>query len=197
MAQINNPLADYLPADDAEQRFKARMLALLADEPRAFWRDAFGPGHFTGSALVTSHRRDKVLLMQHKLIGRWMQFGGHADGVPDLARVALREAAEESGFPESRFIPCGGILDIDIHAIPANPKRNEPPHEHFDVRYLFELDEALPLPPNPEGLILRWLPLREAVHLVAGEQGMLRMLAKLASGWTSAERSDAPAAGRR
>ena len=197
MAQIDNALADYLPADDAEERFKARMLALLADEPRAFWRDAFAPGHFTGSALVTSRRRDKVLLMQHKLIGRWMQFGGHADGVPDLARVALREASEESGFPESTFIPCGGILDIDIHAIPANPKRNEPPHEHFDVRYLLELDEAIPLPPNPERLILRWLPLCEAAQLVAGEQGPLRMLAKLATGPTGPERSDAPPGARR
>src|SRR5262245_62071320 len=103
MAQCDNLLATYTPADAAEQRFKTRMLALLADEPRAFWRDVFSPGHFTGSALVTNHCRDKVLLMKHKFIGRWMQFGGHADGAPNLSQVALREASEESGFPEDRF----------------------------------------------------------------------------------------------
>jgi 8-oxo-dGTP pyrophosphatase MutT (NUDIX family) len=180
MAEIHNLLAAYAPADAAERRFKARMLALLADEPRALWRDVFSPGHFTGSALVTSHRRDKVLLMKHKFIGRWMQFGGHADGVPDLPNVALREASEESGFPEESFTLCGGVFDIDIHPIPANPGKDEPAHEHFDVRVLLLLDDALPLPSNPEGLTLRWLPLDQAAALVAGEQGLLRMLAKLA-----------------
>ena len=179
MAPIDHTLAAYRPADGTEQRFKARMLALLADEPRAFWRDAFAPGHFTGSALVTSHRRDKVLLMKHRYLGRWMQFGGHADGQRDLAAVALREASEESGVPRDQFAPCGGIFDIDIHPIPANPGRNEPAHEHFDVRYLLELDAAVPLPPNPEGLTLRWLILEEAAQLVADEAGLTRMLAKL------------------
>jgi 8-oxo-dGTP pyrophosphatase MutT (NUDIX family) len=179
MLQMQRLLTDYAPSDSAEQCFKARMLALLADEPRAFWRDAFSPGHFTGSALVTSRDRAKVLLTKHAFIGRWMQFGGHAGGVTDLARVALREASEESGLAENRFTLCGGILDIDIHAIPTNPRKNEPAHEHFDVRYLLELDDALPLPPNPEGLPLRWLSLDEAAVCVEGERGLLRMLAKL------------------
>jgi 8-oxo-dGTP pyrophosphatase MutT (NUDIX family) len=180
MAEIHDLLAAYAPADAAERSFRARMLALLADEPRALWRDAFSPGHFTGSALVASHRRDRVLLMKHKFIGRWMQFGGHADGEPDLPRVALREASEESGFAEDSFTVCDGVFDIDIHPIPANPAKSEPAHEHFDVRVLLQLDDTLPLPPNPGGLTLRWLPLTQAAALVAGEQGLLRMLAKLA-----------------
>jgi len=28
-------------------------------------------------------------------------------------------------------------IDIDIHAIPENPRRNEPAHIHFDFRYIF------------------------------------------------------------
>lgn len=110
-----------------------------------------------------------------------MQFGGHADGVHDLSKVALREASEESGIPEDAFMLSGGVFDIDIHSIPANPKKSEPPHEHFDVRYLLELDDDVPLPPNPEGLALRWLPLDEAAILVAGEHSLPRMLSKLAS----------------
>jgi 8-oxo-dGTP pyrophosphatase MutT (NUDIX family) len=144
-------LSRYAPSDPTEQAFKARMAALLAQEPRALWRDAFSPGHFTGSALATSRRRDKVLLMQHKVLRGWMQFGGHADGEPDLSEVALREAAEESGFPEHAFSLHRAIFEIDVHPIPTNPTRNEPAHEHFDVRYLLEIDDALPLPPNPEG----------------------------------------------
>jgi hypothetical protein len=100
---LDDILAAYTPADAAEQQFKVRISALLTLEPRALWRDAFSPGHFTGSALVTSPGRDQVLLMRHKYIGRWMQFGGHADGEADLSKVALREASEESGLPEHKF----------------------------------------------------------------------------------------------
>jgi 8-oxo-dGTP pyrophosphatase MutT (NUDIX family) len=180
MTSTHDLLTAYAPTDAAERRFKARMLSLLADEPRALWRDAFSPGHFTGSALVTSRRRDKVLLMKHRFIGRWMQFGGHADGVPDLSHVALREASEESGLQEDSFAVCSGVFDIDIHPIPANPEKDEPAHEHFDVRILLQLDDSLALPPNPEGLTLCWLPLDQAATLTAGEQGLLRMFAKLA-----------------
>jgi ADP-ribose pyrophosphatase YjhB (NUDIX family) len=171
--------AAYAPSDPAEQAFKARMAALAAQEPRALWRDTFSPGHFTGSALAVSPRQDKVLLMQHKHLHRWMQFGGHADGEPDLSRVSLREAAEESGFPEHAFTQHGAIFDIDIHPIPANPGKNEPAHEHFDVRYLLSVDDAAILPPNPERLTLRWLTLEEAATLAAGERGLLRMLDKV------------------
>jgi 8-oxo-dGTP pyrophosphatase MutT (NUDIX family) len=103
-------------------------------------------------------------------------------GDPDLSKVALREASEEGGFRQQRLSVLGGLFDIDIHPLPANPKKNEPAHEHFDLRYLLELDDALPLPPNPEGLTLRWMGVDEAASLVAGEHGLLRMLAKLRNG---------------
>src|SRR5262245_7797506 len=106
-------LSAYAPSDADEQAYKAAMTTLLAEEQRCFWRDAFSPGHFTGSALVTNPGRDKVLLMHHKLLRRWMQFGGHADGEPDLAAVALREATEESGFPVHAFSPHRGVFDLD------------------------------------------------------------------------------------
>jgi 8-oxo-dGTP pyrophosphatase MutT (NUDIX family) len=179
MPSLKSALSAYIPSDPDEQVFKTAMLALLADEPRAFWRDVFQPGHFTGSALVTNPGRTRVLLIRHGTLQRWMQFGGHADGEGDLAKVALREVTEESGFPPSAFTLQPGILDLDIHPIPANPSKAEPAHSHFDVRYLLELDDTLPLPPNPEGLTLRWLRLDEAAVLTGGERGVVRMLEKL------------------
>jgi 8-oxo-dGTP pyrophosphatase MutT (NUDIX family) len=56
-------------------------------------------GHFTGSAWLVSGDGLRVLLTHHRKLGRWLQLGGHADGDRDLARVALREAEEESGLP--------------------------------------------------------------------------------------------------
>lgn len=171
-------LSSYL-STAAEAGFQSRMLSLLNDEPRAFFRDAFNPGHFTGSGVVCNPARTKVLLMKHKYLGQWMQFGGHADGDSDMLAVGLREACEESGFSAPDFTPAGGIFDLDIQDIPANPKRNEPAHQHFDIRRLLVLDDARPLPPNPEGLELRWFLLSEAVMAANGDPGLLRLLGKL------------------
>ena len=40
----------------------------------------------------------QVLLLFHAKVQRWLQPGGHADGDGNLARVALREAEEETGI---------------------------------------------------------------------------------------------------
>ena len=37
-------------------------------------------GHFTGSAWVVSPDKDQILMNHHKNLGKWLQFGGHADG---------------------------------------------------------------------------------------------------------------------
>jgi 8-oxo-dGTP pyrophosphatase MutT (NUDIX family) len=72
-------------------------------------------GHFTGSAWLVSSDGTRVLLMHHRKLDRWLQPGGHADGDADLARVALREAQEETGMADIRL--DGGIFDIDRHRI--------------------------------------------------------------------------------
>ncbi|CAM5250011.1 NUDIX hydrolase OS=Rhodanobacter lindaniclasticus OX=75310 GN=B1991_17415 PE=4 SV=1 [Rhodanobacter lindaniclasticus] len=89
-------------------------------------------GHFTGSALLVSSDGERVLLMHHRKLDRWLQPGGHADGDTDLPRVALREAHEETGIDGLRVE--GGIFDLDRHAIPA--RGDEPQHWHYDVRYV-------------------------------------------------------------
>jgi 8-oxo-dGTP pyrophosphatase MutT (NUDIX family) len=177
---LRDALLAYRPADNAERGHVGRMLDLLENEPRCFWRDVFAPGHFTGSALVVNPSRTKVLLMKHKYIERWFQFGGHADGNENLAEVAMMEAREESGFNAEDFRMLGqGVVDVDIHPIPANPKKNEPAHEHFDVRFLVEANDATPLPVNPEGLTLAWVSLEEAARLVDGDAAMLRLFGKV------------------
>ena len=74
----------------------------------------------------------RVLLTHHRKLGRWLQLGGHADGDRDLARVALREAEEESGLRGLVVEPA--IFDLDRHWIPE--RGAEPGHWHYDVRYV-------------------------------------------------------------
>jgi hypothetical protein len=89
-------------------------------------------GHFTGSAWLVSGDGLRVLLTHHRKLGRWLQLGGHADGDRDLARVALREAEEESGLP-----------DLSVEGGPSSTgppldsgRGDVPGHWHHDVRYV-------------------------------------------------------------
>ncbi len=104
---------------------------------KALERDCW-PGHFTGAAWVTNRTKDKVLLTHHRKLEKWLQLGGHADGNPDLALVARREAQEESGIDRINFF-SEDILHIDIHPIPTIGE--EITHFHFDIRFALWAEE--------------------------------------------------------
>lgn len=133
------------------------------------------PGHFTGSAWLVSADGRRVLLTHHRKLGRWLQLGGHADGDPDLARVALREAQEESGLPD--LVVEGGIFDLDRHAIPA--RGAEPEHWHYDVRYVVRATGAETFAVGEESLDLAWVD----IAALAGDPAMDDSLRRMATRW--------------
>jgi len=121
------------------------------------------PGHVTGSVWVVNPARDKALLLHHKKHDQWFQPGGHADGDADILRVALRETHEETGLHyEDIYLVDGSIFDVDIHSIPASHRG--PEHMHYDIRFLVEIDDRLPVPGNDESHQVLWVPLEEVSH---------------------------------
>ena len=74
-----------------------------------------------------------MLLLFHAKVQRWLQPGGHADGDGNLARVALREAEEETGIEGLRVLTPA--IDLDVHVF-HNARAVEPDHLHLDVRHL-------------------------------------------------------------
>ncbi|MFI4957651.1 MAG: NUDIX hydrolase [Lysobacterales bacterium] len=166
---------------------------------QATFERAHPPGHWTGSAWLVSADGERVLLMHHRKLDRWLQPGGHADGDTDLARVALREAREETGV--TGLCVEGGIFDIDRHRImghipvahpggPASPfafapgerspvRANEPEHWHYDVRYVVRAgtDERFTI--NEESKALAWYPVAE----VADDAGFDTSLRRMARKW--------------
>ena len=169
-------LAAYEPADPREQEYRARMLQLL-DADLALSRSHFEPGHLTASAFVLAPERDAVLLIFHRKLGIWVQPGGHVEpGDVDLEAAARREVAEEVGLALVAGSPAP-IFDLDIHAIPQ--RKNEPPHEHFDVRFCLQA-------PTREFLVgdevadARWIELSKIEELTSDES-VLRPVRKLVS----------------
>lgn len=115
---------------------------------------------FTASGFVVDEGR--VLLIDHTKLGRWLQPGGHIDAsdASPLA-AARRELLEETGVVAE---PASvGPIDLDVHPIPTNPRKGEPAHEHFDVRFLFRASSA-ELKAGDDALDARWWPLSEVAE---------------------------------
>ena len=147
-----------------------QILAFIHEHPDAAARSNLY-GHLTGSAWVVNRARDKVLLLHHKKLNRWMQLGGHADGEFDLLSVALREAREESGLSRIETV-SGAVFDVDIHEIPA--WKDVPRHFHFDVRFLLCGDDSETPIQNDESNGVAWVPLHD-IAAYTEEESVLRM----------------------
>lgn len=178
-------LEEYESRRPDETEPLARIRRLLAERERAFHRDCFEPGHITSSAWIVSRESGAALLTHHRKLERWLQLGGHADGETDVLASALREANEESGLQGFQALPLAGgpqILDIDVHVIPA--RKDEPAHEHHDIRFLLEVSEIQKIERQvEESKEVRWFTKAELMAQT-DEESVLRMQRK-AEKWLS------------
>jgi 8-oxo-dGTP pyrophosphatase MutT (NUDIX family) len=150
---LREKLKRYNPVDEAEKADRIKMLEFLNSHEDCFDR-SLTFGHFTGSCWLVNRDGRKFLLTLHKKIGRWLQLGGHADGDQDLARVALKEASEESGLQNIELL-SDEIFDIGIHLMAEH--KGIPAHHHYDVRFLMKTtdnDEDIQI--SDESVDLRW-----------------------------------------
>lgn len=161
--------ADHRGENAAEAQFRR----FLRSCPTPFDR-THPEGHFTASAWLVSVDGERVLLMHHHKLDRWLQPGGHADGDPDLARVALREATEETGLSGLRV--CPPIFDLDCHRIPA--RGSEPEHWHYDVRYVVRAGADERFVKNAESRALAWRPVIDVAADASLDVSIRRMARK-------------------
>ncbi|MBB1088926.1 NUDIX hydrolase [Lysobacter sp. SG-8] len=146
----------------------------LLDDPADPFVRARLDGHFTGSAWLVDRTGRRVLLTHHRKLERWLQLGGHADGDVELARVALREAEEESGLQDLEVEP--DPFDVDRHWIPA--RGDVPGHWHYDVRYVVRAGEDERFVVSEESLDLAWCDIAALAADAATDASMARMARK-------------------
>ncbi|MFA6469074.1 MAG: NUDIX hydrolase [Bacteroidota bacterium] len=175
-----NPLLQklhaYHPSDPHEIAMLQRIIAFVENHSDCFERSQLS-GHITASALVVNQQRSHTLMTHHHKLEKWLQLGGHSDGDPNPLSVALREAEEESGI--QGIVPISmEIFDVDVHPIPA--RKQEPEHFHYDIRFLFEADDAQALTITAESKDLAWIPLKQ-IGRYTMEESILRMVKKLNS----------------
>ena len=112
----------------------------------------------TASAVVVNPDFSKILLMHHKLHGSYRQFGGHADGNPDLVAVSAGELADESNN-DSGILLLQYPIDIIRWDFPEDEKHG-PAHDCFDIAFLFMMSEDAKLKPKKsevKDIIWEWL----------------------------------------
>lgn len=149
-------LADYRCRWPGEAEVVALFEELLAAPNDGFVDNPFVrerlAGHLTASSWLVDGSGRRVLLTHHRKLDRWLQLGGHADGDVDLARVALREAEEESGL--DGLVLEGGLFDLDRHWIPE--RGDVPGHWHYDARYVVRAGAGENFVVSAESIDLAW-----------------------------------------
>jgi len=172
-ARLLADLAAYEPADARERAMAERVRAFVAANERCFERGLLA-GHVAGSAWIVDRAGSAALLLHHRKLGKWLQPGGHADGDPDVRRVAYREAVEESGL-RSLVLAREGIYDVDAHDIPA--RGTEPAHVHYDLRFAFFADRNEAPERNAESHAVAWVPLA-GIEALGVDDSVRRLVAK-------------------
>ena len=102
-------------------------------------------GHITASGYIYAINDNKLLLLDHKSLKKYLQPGGHVEtNDKDTLCAAKREIFEETGLIDLKLVNLTDDIivpfDINSHYIEKNEKKSEDGHFHHDFGYLFKLD---------------------------------------------------------
>ncbi|GGP09941.1 NUDIX hydrolase [Oceanobacillus neutriphilus] len=159
--EIKKQVENYLSLYPEEQERLAPLIHQLNENNTDIFSRKSLPGHITASAIILKESDpDYMLMMLHQNLKKWLQPGGHVDPGERPIESAVRELKEETGMD-------GGVdaadflvpLDIDIHPIPANPKKGEGDHQHYDFRYIVKVNTDV-IPGNIENNKVAWVHIK-------------------------------------
>lgn len=159
---LKEKIENYIPFDEQEEKDKRQFLKFINTLGDVLTRENIF-GHFSSSAFVVNKERTKMLVVYHIINDGWIYPGGHADGETDLLSVAVREVEEETGLNAK-------VLDDSIFSIQSLPVKGHikkgkyvSAHLHFDVVYIMEADDTMPLTyRDDESKGVKWISFESA-----------------------------------
>lgn len=141
--------------DGAALKSQELILMLLDCSPAPFSRAQFTPGHITCTGLVLAPDGDRLLLVHHRRLNRWLLPGGHIESDDlEIWDAARREVIEETGAVLAPN-PAPLLAGLDVHGIPAG--KGEPYHLHHDILFHFRAT-ADSLQVSEESHSVAWCP---------------------------------------
>jgi 8-oxo-dGTP pyrophosphatase MutT (NUDIX family) len=164
--QLRAQLESISPVDQREEASIAATLERLGWSGDPFEQETHDH-HLTASAFVVSSRG--VILLRHRLLGIWVQPGGHVDAGESPEEAALRETLEETGLIARHLVPAQ-LFHVDVHLGPLG-------HTHYDLRYVLVAPPIDPSPENGESPEVYWFDLEGATRRC--EPALVNALTKL------------------
>lgn len=161
----------YQPKNEQEARDLALIIDFLNRNEDALDRTNLC-AHVTSSAFVCNPSLTKVLFAYHHIYDSWAWVGGHNDGDPDLLKVAIKEAIEETGNQTIRPY-MDEIFTVDVIYVKNHIKHGiyVPDHLHLNATFLLIADEDAEMKHNPrEHKGLKWFDLDEVFHHISEER---------------------------
>lgn len=143
--QLVGQLEQIAPVDDREAGSIVATLDRL-NWPGDPFDERVSEHHVTASAFVVSARG--VILLRHRLLGIWVQPGGHVDPGEGPEEAALRETVEETGLAVAHRTPVE-LFHVDVHPGPRG-------HTHYDLRYVLDAPPFDPCPGHGESREVYW-----------------------------------------
>ncbi|WP_035923521.1 NUDIX domain-containing protein [Frankia sp. QA3] len=157
----------YIEANPDEMDL-IRSLVVLALHGPAITARSTTPAHVTCRAAIVSPDW-RVLEIMDTSTSTWHLPGGHvAAGDSSLLGAALGLAARRAGVETNMVIPDGIIpFDVEARIVEAAPERGEPEHVHYDMTYLFHVEDRSLAVPDSVSTRVRWVEPEQ----VAGQLG--------------------------
>ncbi|PIY79359.1 MAG: hypothetical protein COY81_03020 [Candidatus Pacebacteria bacterium CG_4_10_14_0_8_um_filter_43_12] len=134
-----------------------------------------GEKHYTATVfLVTEEQPQKVLLVHHRKMDKWMPPGGHQENNENPYEAAIRETQEETSIDIAEYIPKPKQIDQRAISLPLpryileeriDARGEQPEHYHLDLIYVVSVPYQEVKHQEAESHSIGWFDEKEVAEL--------------------------------